>query len=140
MKTLTDKKETFSFWRTEADKWFSLFVRLNEADDQGTVHCFICGSRHWYKDVDNAHFINRDQMSTRYDEINCHAVCQSCNRYDSDHAENYSKAMWAKYHRIEVISLMNRKQSLMKFTRAELQDIAENYKNKFQDLKREKKL
>lgn len=136
----TDKKETLSYWKHEADKWFSLYIRLKEADEAGIVTCFICGSRHWYKDTDCAHFMDRDNMSLRYNEMNCHACCTDCNRFDPNHADYYWHTMVSKYGQKEVEELMNQKHNLMKFTRYELQQLAKEFKEKFETLKRNKKI
>lgn len=124
----------------EADKWFSLYVRLNESNADGTVACFICNSTHWYKEVDCAHFIDRDQMSTRYSEVNCHAVCVDCNRFDPDHQDNYWKKLTLKLGLEAGNSLLESKRNLTKFMRHELIEIADKYKHLYQELKKEKGL
>jgi hypothetical protein len=34
---------TVSKLKKELDKWFSLYIRLREATDEGLVQCFTCG-------------------------------------------------------------------------------------------------
>jgi hypothetical protein len=41
---------TVSKLKKELDKWFSLYIRLREATDEGLVQCFTCGNVNSYKD------------------------------------------------------------------------------------------
>ena len=60
------------------DKEFSLYVRLRAADDNGCCKCITCGKLFPYKEICNGHYIPRQYMSTRYNEINCNPQCTSC--------------------------------------------------------------
>ena len=62
-------KKTISKLKKELDKWFSLYIRLREANEFGMVQCFTCGIVRGYKDgMQNGHFQSRKHLSTRFDE------------------------------------------------------------------------
>ncbi len=82
--------------RSPADDAFSLFTRLNESDDNGFCTCCSCGKIFYYKDGDCGHFVNRVKKSLRFSEINCHAQCKSCNRFDEGNGLGYSRFLIAK--------------------------------------------
>jgi hypothetical protein len=73
---------TVSKLKKELDKWFSLYIRLREATDEGLVQCFTCGNVNNYKvGMQNGHFMSRKFMATRYDEQNCQVQCVGCNMF-----------------------------------------------------------
>jgi hypothetical protein len=54
---------TVSKLKKELDKWFSLYIRLREATDEGLVQCFTCGNVNNYKvGMQNGHFMSRQFM------------------------------------------------------------------------------
>ena len=68
--------KTISKLKKELDKWFSLFIRLRDADSNGLVFCFTCGCSKYYKrGMQNGHFQSRKHLATRWDEENCQPQC-----------------------------------------------------------------
>lgn len=61
--------------RNKLDKIFSEFIRLR---DNGK--CYTCPARGRIQDMDAGHYVDRGNMSTRYDEMNVHCQCHGCNR------------------------------------------------------------
>lgn len=55
-----------------ADRVFSEFVRLSEANDQGMVQCITCGERFFRTDIQNGHYKKRSSYKYRFDTTNCH--------------------------------------------------------------------
>lgn len=111
----------------EADEVFSKFIRYRDMKD-GKVVCFICGDRIPFAEAQAMHLIDRDQMPTRYDEINVNGGCADCNCFDHKHRSRYWNKMIAT-HGIEVIDeLSNKSRMLQKFMRFELQEIIDKYK------------
>jgi hypothetical protein len=75
------------------------------------------------------HFIDRDQMPTRYDERNCHAVCEECNCFDTSHKAIYYGRMMQRYGQEEVTRLQRKSKGLQKFFKFEVEDLIEFYKS-----------
>ena len=72
--------KTISKLKKELDKWFSLYIRLRDATDEGLVQCFTCGKVSHYKSgMQNGHFQSRKHLSTRWSETNCQVQCVGCN-------------------------------------------------------------
>lgn len=117
----------------ELDAVFSRYIRLRDTVN-GKVICFICGAKMSFQEAQCAHFIDRDQMPTRYDEINCHAGCEDCNCFDTNHKERYYQAMYSTYGITELIRLQLKSKGLQKYMRHELQDLIDVYKAKIKGL------
>ncbi len=65
-------------------KWFSLYIRLRDADNKGIITCITCGAKHFWKgtnQVNAGHFMSRKHNATKYDEMNVHGQCVACNKY-----------------------------------------------------------
>jgi hypothetical protein len=139
IKTRPQKKTTSQLIK-ELDEVFSLFVRLRDADRQGTVSCFVTGERIYYKDCDAAHFIDRAHMATRWDEMNVHAVTRDSNRYDPGHKEKYRTMMIVKYGLMKVAALDDKGRSLMKHTSHDLLGLIDLYKEEVKKLRALKKI
>jgi len=92
----TPKQKSLPVLIHELDAVFSRFIRLRDTKD-GVIRCFICGAKLSFQEAQVMHFIDRDQMPTRYDEMNCHAGCEDCNCYDSSHHGRYSEKMRSTY-------------------------------------------
>ena len=74
------KQRKLSLVKKEADKWFSLYIRLKYADWRGYVKCYTCSHTAEYnKGMQCGHFASRRHLSTRFDEENCRVQCMACN-------------------------------------------------------------
>ena len=102
---------------SSADSWFSKFIRLRDADENGIIRCISCGKPVFWKQSDAGHFIKRQHKATRFNEKNANAQCKECN--------------WLKGIVEELEVLGKCTHHLGKF---ELKCIAENYKEKFKEL------
>lgn len=60
--------------RKKLDAVFSKFIRLR---DKG--QCYTCPKKDDPKYMQNGHFVPRQYLALRYDEINCHCQCYACN-------------------------------------------------------------
>lgn len=112
----------------ELDEVFSKWIRRRDSVD-GRVICFTCGKKMTFSESQCGHFIDRDQTPTRYDEMNCHAVCEFCNCMDDNHYERYAAAMVNKYGIMAVRDLKQKARGLQKFMRHELEELIEYYKS-----------
>ena len=74
-------------------KWFSLFIRMRNADDNGMVRCVTCDKRIHYKESDAGHFQTRERKSTKFDEKNVQVQCQAENRFKNGKQYEFGKAI-----------------------------------------------
>lgn len=72
-------KKTISKLKKELDKWFSLYIRLRGADNNGNNQCCTCGTIDNWKKLQCGHFVSRKHLATRFHEMNCFPQCVGCN-------------------------------------------------------------
>jgi hypothetical protein len=134
-------KKTISKLKKELDKWFSLYIRLREANEYGMVQCFTCGIVRGYKDgMQNGHFQSRKHMATRFDEENCQNQCIKCNIFDSGQQYLFSIRLDEKYGEGTSEELEILARTTFKISRVEYEEQISYYKNLVENLKEEKEI
>ena len=132
-------KKTISKLKKELDKWFSLYIRLREANEYGMVQCFTCGVVRGYKDgMQNGHFQSRKHMATRFDEENCQVQCLKCNIFDSGQQYLFSLRLDEKYGEGTAEELEFLARTTMKFSRYDFEDKISYYGTLVEKLREEK--
>jgi hypothetical protein len=123
-----------------ADNWFSKFIRIRDADEDGIIHCISCPKEvHWTK-ADCGHFVKRQHKALRYSEINCNGQCKECNWLKQGNDIEYAKGLDVKYGTGTAESLLALARNTFHLGKFELKVIADHYKEKFENLKKEKGL
>ena len=131
--------KTISKLKKELDKWFSLYIRLRDATDEGLVQCFTCGKvAHYKKGMQNGHFQSRRYHSTRWDERNCQVQCVGCNMFKSGEQWQFGMQLNGKYgvgtsNELEYIA-----RQIQKFSRVDYEDKISYYKTLVNKLKKQK--
>ena len=126
--------------KKEFDKWFSLFIRLREADDNGMSICFTCKKVDHYKKLQNGHFQSRRHTSTRWHIQNCQVQCVKCNMFNQGEQFKFGMYLDLKYgegtaEELDIIS-----KQTMKLTRVEYILAVTCYKSLVEKLKKEKNI
>jgi hypothetical protein len=125
--------------KKELDKWFSLFIRLRDATEEGVVQCITCGCiKHYKLGMQNGHFQSRGFLSTRFDEINCQPQCVGCNMFKQGEQYKFALALDAKYGEGTAQELQFKAKQITKITRAEYMEKISYYKEAVENLKKEK--
>lgn len=127
--------KTKSDWLREADKWFSRFIRLRDSDNYGNAPCVTCGAWRGVHDIDNGHWIRRENWGTRFHENNCHSQCKKCNGLLGGEEYKHECAI-AKLHGLNE---PNHLRQIAKFNKrkpgaVELEAIAKKYEAKVTEL------
>lgn len=122
------------------DKVFSLYIRLRDAMPGGHFRCISCGQIKPFEQADCGHYINRQHMSTRFDEMNCNAQCRKCNRFMEGNIQDYRKGLIRKYGEKAVILLEAKKHRVRKYTDFEYSELIKYYSALVEKLKKEKGL
>ena len=131
--------KTISKLKKELDKWFSLFIRLRDATDEGMVQCITCGKVAHYKiGMQNGHFQSRKHLTTRWDLKNCQVQCVGCNMFKAGEQYKFSIALDGKYGEgtSEELELLAR--TIMKVSRIDYEDKISYYKEAVEKLKKDK--
>lgn len=130
-KPLTAKKPnkpTVAKLKKEADKWYSQYVRLRDADQSGFASCISCGVRKSWRELQNGHFVSRSSSVLRYDEENCNAQCVGCNMFKQGNQYAYALALDEKYGDGTAKKLHDQRFEMHKFTITELEEIIHDAK------------
>lgn len=62
-----------------ADRIFSQYIRLKYARNDGMVQCVTCGKWLFRTEMQNGHYKKRSSYKYRFEIINCHPQCNTCN-------------------------------------------------------------
>lgn len=81
----------------KCDHWFSIYIRLRDANDEGYCRCIVSGEWVHWMDCDAGHFISRGEKATKYHEQNVHAQKRQSNRFKSGEQLLYGKNLDVKY-------------------------------------------
>ena len=92
-----------------ADRVFSEYIRLKNANKDWICKCVTCWAEMSYTDIQNGHFISRGNMRYRFSEINCHPQCYKCNCILSGNYQRYTFYMIDKYWMDKVQEMMDDK-------------------------------
>ena len=133
-------KKTISKLKKELDKWFSLYIRIREANEYGYCQCFTCGKVGHYKTggMQNGHFQSRKHLSTRFDEDNCQVQCVACNIFRSGEQYLFSLRLNEKYGEGRAEELEQLARTTLKISRVEYEEQISYYKKRVENLKEEK--
>ena len=123
-----------------ADKWFSRFIRLRDADENGYCTCCTCGKVDHFKSMDAGHFVNRKHRTTRFNERNVHAQCPYCNRYCEGNIPEYSIFMEKEYGKGIIEEMIDLKNKTIKMGAMQIQAISDEYREKTKALSKDKNI
>jgi hypothetical protein len=126
--------------KAKLDKEFSLFIRLRDAMPNGCFRCISCDQIKPFEQADCGHYINRQHMATRFDEMNCNAQCRACNRFDEGNIQGYRRGLVAKYGEQRVFLLEAKKNEVRQYSDFEYTVLIAHYKKLNQKLRKEKGL
>lgn len=93
--------------RDRADAYFSKYIRLLYADDNGYLTCYTHKTPRpfHYSQVDNGHYISRKVLSVRYDIRNCRPQCVFCNRGNYGEEKTFRQRLIQEIGEQEVLKL-----------------------------------
>lgn len=125
--------------KKELDKWFSFYIRLRDATDEGLVQCFTCGVvKHYKQGMQCGHFQSRRYLPTRFDEQNCQPQCVACNMFKSGEQFKFHINLDAKYGEGTSIKKQQEAIQMVKFARGWYEEKISYYKSAVNNLKKEK--
>ncbi len=112
-----------------ADAAFSLFIRTRDSQQYNARYfrCISCGRILPIGMADNGHYVNRQHMSLRFSEQNCHAQCRHCNRFMEGNMQDYRKGLVEKIGEQKVELLEAQKHISTKISNFELALLAKHY-------------
>lgn len=133
-KKTRQEKNPKGYWKDEADKWFSRWVRKSEADWRGYGTCVTCGIVKLWEELQNGHYESRGTHTLRYDIRNGHTQCYACNCLKHGNMARYAVYMIKKYGYKILLEFEEKSKKLIQRTWQDYKAIAEEYKEKFNNL------
>jgi len=124
----------------KADKWFSMWLRLNYTDENGVCYCFTCGHPGEPKYLQCGHYVERQHKATRFSEKNTRPQCGGCNKFGQGKAVIFRRKLVEIYGERDVLLLEAAKHKTFKQTKYDLEYIAIYYKGKAEQLAKEKNI
>ena len=121
----------------KADTAFSQYIRARDIIFNGYFRCCSCNALKPFREMDCGHYIPRRFLAVRWDENNAHGECITCNRVDDKHMVGYKQFMLKKYGEQKVSYLRQKANLGGYYSVQDIQDIAEKYKNKFKEIKKD---
>lgn len=125
---MAKKTKTIGKLKKELQVVFNAYIRMR---DEGEP-CISCGS---FSKLQAGHFHSVGSYDgLRFNELNVHGECARCNCWDESHLITYRRNLEAKIGRSKYLLLCMQadeyKMNGYKFTRMELQELIELYKQK----------
>ena len=130
--------KTLSKLKKDLDKWFSLYIRLRYADENGYTECYTFGKIDHYKKMQCGHFLSRRYHTTRWNTTNCQVQCVKCNMYEQGEQYKFGTKLSMEFGVEEVEYLTNLANTTMKRTRGEYKEDISYYQNLVKNLKKTK--
>ena len=120
----TDLKTTQD-WLKEAQTIFNKFVRLRDTG----LNCISCDKPPLKKNAGH-YFSSGGHSNVRFDEDNVHLQCEACNTYLSGNLLNYQIGIEKRIGAQRLMELQGKAHETKKWTKDELKQIIETYKQK----------
>jgi hypothetical protein len=130
--------KSISKLKKELDKWFSLYIRLRDADELGFIQCFTSGRYYHYKNIHAGHFMSRKCLSTRFCEVNVQPQSIGDNLFGQGQQYKFGLNLDAKYGEGTAEDLQIKSRQTQKFSRIDYEDKIGYYKDLVEKLKKEK--
>lgn len=134
------KKKSIAAVSNDAAALLQKLVRVKAADMSGYCRCVTCGRVEHYTDMDGGHFISRTWTATRLMEKNIHPQCKRCNGYLRGNMIAYTLYMVETYGKDFVEELQRIKNVPTKYTRADLLDMIDLFRDRVAEIMTEKGL
>ena len=130
--------KTISKLKKELDKWFSLFIRLRDATNEGMVQCWTSGRVYHYRNIHAGHFMSRRHLATRWCEINVQPQSAADNLFGQGEQYKFGLNLDAKFGEGTSEELQYKARQTVKLSRVDYEEKISYYKNLVDKLKKEK--
>ena len=117
-----------SLAKKNADKWFSIYIRLRDADHNGMCRCCTSGEVFHWKEIHCGHFISRRFLSTRFDEKNCAAQSVYSNTYLQGEQYEFGKYIDKRWGEGTADQLAGKSRQLVKYTKQDYEGMVKEYR------------
>ena len=130
----THKPQWSVTWKDLADRVFSEYVRLLDADERWMCKCVTCGRTMPWTEIQNWHFVTRWALKYRFEKCNCNCQCYTCNCILNWNYQKYTLYMIDKYGR-EFVEAMLSDKTIIEIKQYEYEEMIKNWYSEIQQLK-----
>jgi len=123
--------ETVQSLMKKAQKYFNTYIR--ERDKKKP--CVSCGQPLGHKFDAGHYFSSGTHKAVTFDERNVHGQCVACNQHKHGNLLNYQTGIQERIGEDGLVKLELKAHEIRKYSREELRDIIEEYKQKTKALK-----
>lgn len=103
--------KTLSKYKKDLDKEFSIYIRYRDKGE-----CYTCGLKKHPKQMQNGHYVPRQYLSVRFDEVNCHCQCYACNMLYNGQPSAYAVRLKKEFGPDIIEKLESRRKEITKLT------------------------
>jgi hypothetical protein len=128
------KRPTLKSLKNKAWKLMSEWVRRKDADEGGTTRCVTCRVPIYWKEAQAGHFVGGRTNAVLFHPDLVHVQCVACNVFRSGNYAAYTLFMLDLYGREKVEEFLALKNKVVKYTRSDLEDLIQGYKQKLEGL------
>lgn len=114
-RTPKKKERSQAKLKKDFDALFSQYIRRKYANEEGMVKCYTCSTiKHW-KEIQNGHWIPRNNLATRFSEDNCRPQCVACNMFQHGMPDVFAVNLIKDG--IDIVALQQTRYSIFKIDR-----------------------
>ena len=128
------KKPTLRSLKNKCWKLFSEYVRRKDADEGGTNECYTCGQLSHWKELQCGHAIPGRHNAVLFDEEICRPQCPRDNVWMGGRYEVFAAKLIRENGLEWFESKLAGARQVVKYTRSDLEDLIETYKQKIKEL------
>jgi hypothetical protein len=128
------RKPTLKSLKARCWKLFSEYIRRKDADEGGTVHCYTCRKPVYWKEAHAGHFVPGRKNAVLFNPEVVRPQCVGCNIFLGGAYHAYTLRMVDELGREKVDELLALKHQVKKFTRMDLEEMIQAYRQKLEAL------
>lgn len=130
--SIVKKPKTTAKLKKELDAIFSKWIRAKYADSNGNVKCYTCSVSKPISEMQNGHWIPRNNLATRFSEENCRPQCVGCNMFQKGRPDVFAVNLINEG--IDIVKLQQSRYNVFKIDSIWYQNEIEKYKSKLNEL------
>ncbi len=115
-------------------KLFSEYIRRKDADEGGTNECYTCKKLFHWRELQCGHFVPGRTNSVLFDVRVVRPQCARCNIWLGGNYANFTLRLLDEVGREQVDELLALKHQTLKYTKSDIQDLIEKYKEKLKEI------
>lgn len=119
------KPKTQAKLKKDLDAVFSKYIRYKYADENDIVCCYTCTTCKPVKEMQNGHWIPRNNMATRFSEDNCRPQCVACNMFQKGKPDVFAVNLLQEG--IDIVELQQSRYQIFKVDRIWYQEQIKKY-------------